>query len=57
VATVDHNPTSDRSLPIADAIAARQIDALGTNAGWGIELFDLASPQQGIVHVIGPSLA
>ena len=58
VATVDHNvPTSDRSLPIADAIAARQIDALSTNAReWGIELFDLASPQQGIVHVIGPEL-
>ena len=58
VATVDHNvPTSDRTLPIADAIAARQIDTLGTNAReWGIELFDLASPQQGIVHVIGPEL-
>ena len=58
VATVDHNvPTSDRSLPITDAIAARQIDALSTNAReWGIELFDLASPQQGIVHVIGPEL-
>ena len=28
VATVDHNvPTSDRSLPIADAVSARQIDA------------------------------
>jgi 3-isopropylmalate/(R)-2-methylmalate dehydratase large subunit len=55
---VDHNvPTSDRSLPIADAVAARQIDALGTNAReWGIELFDLASPRQGIVHVIGPEL-
>ena len=58
VGTVDHNvPTSDRSLPIADAVAARQIDALGTNAReWGIELFDLKSPQQGIVHVIGPEL-
>jgi len=58
VATVDHNvPTSDRSLPIADAVAAKQIAALGTNAReWGIELFDLMSPQQGIVHVIGPEL-
>ena len=45
VATVDHNvPTSDRSLPIADAIAARQIDALRTNAReLGIEIFDLDS--------------
>ena len=58
LATVDHNvPTGDRSLPIADAIAARQVDALGTNAReFGIELFDLASPDQGIVHVIGPEL-
>jgi 3-isopropylmalate/(R)-2-methylmalate dehydratase large subunit len=58
VATVDHNvPTGDRSLPIADAVAARQLDALATNAReWGIELFDLASPNQGIVHVIGPEL-
>ncbi len=58
LATVDHNvPTGDRSLPIADAVAARQIDALSTNAReFGIDLFDLASPDQGIVHVIGPEL-
>jgi 3-isopropylmalate/(R)-2-methylmalate dehydratase large subunit len=58
LATVDHNvPTGDRSLPIADAVAATQVDALGTNArDFGIELFDLASPGQGIVHVIGPEL-
>src|SRR6266566_1876017 len=58
LATVDHNvPTGDRSLPIADAIAARQVDALSTNAReFGIELFDLRSPDQGIVHVIGPEL-
>ena len=58
VATVDHNvPTGDRSLPIADGIAARQVEALSANAGdFRIELFDLASPHQGIVHVIGPEL-
>ena len=58
VATVDHNvPTDDRTLPIADALAARQVGALGENAReFGIELFDLASPRQGIVHVIGPEL-
>ena len=58
VATVDHNvPTGDRSAPIADAIAARQLDALEANAReFGVELFDLRSPQQGIVHVIGPEL-
>jgi 3-isopropylmalate/(R)-2-methylmalate dehydratase large subunit len=58
VATVDHNvPTGDRSLPIADQIAARQVGALAANAReFGIELFDLESPFQGIVHVIGPEL-
>src|SRR5712691_3884139 len=58
VATVDHNvPTGDRAAPIADPIAARQLEALAANArDFGLELFDLRSPQQGIVHVIGPEL-
>ncbi|HKC38922.1 MAG TPA: 3-isopropylmalate dehydratase large subunit [Gemmatimonadales bacterium] len=58
LATVDHNvPTGERSVPIADPVAARQVDALSTNAReFGIELFDLRSPGQGIVHVIGPEL-
>jgi 3-isopropylmalate/(R)-2-methylmalate dehydratase large subunit len=58
VATVDHNvPTGDRAAPIADAIAARQLTTLAGNArDFGVELFDLGSPEQGIVHVIGPEL-
>ena len=58
VATVDHNvPTGDRRLPIADQISARQVAALVRNAReFGVELFDLESPEQGIVHVIGPEL-
>src|SRR5213082_4123700 len=58
VATVDHNvPTDDRTLPIADALAARQVGALAANAReFGVELFDLHSASQGIVHVIGPEL-
>jgi 3-isopropylmalate/(R)-2-methylmalate dehydratase large subunit len=58
VATVDHNvPTDDRTLPIADAISRRQVELLLQNArDYGIELHDLDSPQQGIVHVIGPEL-
>ena len=58
VATVDHNvPTGDRSAPVTDPVAARQLDALAVNAReFGVELFDLASPRQGIVHVIGPEL-
>jgi 3-isopropylmalate/(R)-2-methylmalate dehydratase large subunit len=58
VATVDHNvSTGDRRLPIADEVSARQVEALVRNAGeFGIQLFDLDSPEQGIVHVIGPEL-
>jgi 3-isopropylmalate/(R)-2-methylmalate dehydratase large subunit len=58
VATVDHNvPTGDRKLPIADEQSARQVSALVHNAReFGIHLFDLDSPEQGIVHVIGPEL-
>jgi 3-isopropylmalate/(R)-2-methylmalate dehydratase large subunit len=58
VATVDHNvPTGDRRLPIVDEIAAKQLSTLVSNAREaGIELHDLDSPDQGIVHVIGPEL-
>jgi 3-isopropylmalate/(R)-2-methylmalate dehydratase large subunit len=58
VATIDHNvPTTDRSLPIVDAIARRQIDVLRENAeAHGIRLFDVSDSRQGIVHVIGPEL-
>ena len=58
VATVDHNvPTGDRRLPIVDQIAATQLSTLVSNAREaGIELHDLDSPDQGIVHVIGPEL-
>src|SRR5215467_15523795 len=51
VATMDHNvPTDDRSLALADPVAARQVEVLAANAReFGIELFDLDSPRQGIV--------
>lgn len=57
-ATTDHNvPTTDRSLPITDTIAKKQIDQLVMNCQeFGIEVFDLSSRNQGIVHVIGPEL-
>ena len=56
IATADHNvPTSDRSLPITDDIARRQLEALSRNCEeFGITLFDMHSPQQGIVHIIAP---
>lgn len=57
-ATTDHAiPTRDRHLPIRDTVAASQIETLRKNCGeFGIRLFDLNSPEQGIVHVIGPEL-
>jgi 3-isopropylmalate/(R)-2-methylmalate dehydratase large subunit len=58
VATVDHNiPTEPRGTAITDLIAAKQISALQANCKeFGIRLFDMDSPEQGIVHVIGPEL-
>ena len=58
VATVDHNvPTTDRSLPVADPIAARQMETLRRNCReFGVKLYDVGAPEQGIVHVIGPEL-
>ncbi|MCZ6825823.1 MAG: 3-isopropylmalate dehydratase large subunit, partial [Gemmatimonadetes bacterium] len=58
VATVDHNvPTTDRSLPILDDLARIQIDTLRKNAEeFGITLYDIDSPHQGIVHVMGPEM-
>jgi len=63
VATMDHStPTlgtngGGPALPLADAMAARQLRQLQTNcAEFGIPLFDLGDPQRGIVHVIGPEL-
>ena len=56
IATADHNvPTIQIDRPIADPISAKQLAALDTNcAAFDIQLFPLAHPNQGIVHVIGP---
>ncbi|HEY1810246.1 MAG TPA: 3-isopropylmalate dehydratase large subunit [Acidobacteriaceae bacterium] len=58
VATVDHNvPTTANRTVIEDPIAAKQIEALRKNcAEFGVPLYDIESPRQGIVHVIGPEL-
>ena len=55
---MDHSvPTKNRHLPIADNIAAAQMEALAHNCREnGILFFDMQSPNQGIVHVIGPEL-
>ena len=56
-ATMDHNvPTVNRYF-IEDDIARKQLEALEQNCKeFGIRLADLDSPDQGIVHVIGPEL-
>ena len=58
IATADHSiPTSDRSLPIVDTIAAKQLDQLEANCRqFGIRCLGVHSDRQGIVHVIGPEL-
>lgn len=57
-ATVDHNvSTTDRVLPIRDAVSAKQLETLAKNCReFNVTFFDLKSPHQGIVHIIGPEL-
>ncbi len=58
VATADHNvPTLNQHLPIKEALSRIQVEQLKKNcAEFGIELYGLGHPYQGIVHVIGPEL-
>lgn len=58
VATADHNvPTLNQHLPIKEELSRYQVDMLTKNcAEFGIELYGLGHPFQGIVHVIGPEL-
>jgi 3-isopropylmalate/(R)-2-methylmalate dehydratase large subunit len=58
VATADHNvPTKDQHLPIKDRMSRLQVDQLIENCkNFGVELYGLGHPFQGIVHVIGPEL-
>jgi 3-isopropylmalate/(R)-2-methylmalate dehydratase large subunit len=56
VATEDHNvPTAHIDQPIADPISARQVEVMRANAAeFGITLYPMGDPGQGIVHIIGP---
>jgi 3-isopropylmalate/(R)-2-methylmalate dehydratase large subunit len=60
IATMDHStPTTPRNvdgtIPVADAMAAAQLDQLTRNCeDFGIPLYKLGTENQGIVHVIGP---
>jgi len=57
-ATVDHIvPTDTRTRPFLDSEAEELTQALEKNVGqFGVEFFGVESPNQGIVHVIGPQL-
>lgn len=58
LATTDHNvSTESRSLPIVDEVSKIQLETLSRNCKeFGITIYDMTSPDQGIVHVIGPEL-
>jgi 3-isopropylmalate/(R)-2-methylmalate dehydratase large subunit len=58
VATMDHNvPTTGLDQPIADPISAKQMEVLRANCDeFGVELYAMGDPRQGIVHIIGPEL-
>ncbi len=58
VATADHNvPTINQHLPIQDELSRLQVNKLNDNCKeFGIDLYGLNHPKQGIVHIIGPEL-
>ena len=58
IATADHNvPTINQHLPIKEELSRKQVEQLICNcANFGIELYGLGYPYQGIVHVIGHEL-
>src|SRR5919202_5074701 len=62
LATADHNvPTDPRERTaldeIADQLSRRQVETLQRNCRqFGIPMYGMDSPRQGIVHVIGPEL-
>lgn len=54
--TVDHStPTTPRTLPIVDPVAATQVAKLESNCKeFGIPYLGFHNDKQGIVHVVGP---
>ncbi|HEY9539337.1 MAG TPA: 3-isopropylmalate dehydratase large subunit [Kiloniellaceae bacterium] len=56
LAVPDHNvPTSDRSKGIEDEESRIQVETLEKNcAEFGVPIFGMNDPRQGIVHIIGP---
>jgi 3-isopropylmalate/(R)-2-methylmalate dehydratase large subunit len=58
LATADHNvPTINQTSPIREPLSRKQVEKLTFNCEeFGVNLFGLGHPNQGIVHVIGPEL-
>src|SRR5918912_928942 len=60
LATADHNVPTDGTPTarlIADELSRKQVETLESNCEeFGVPLYSLGSPRQGIVHVIGPEL-
>jgi 3-isopropylmalate/(R)-2-methylmalate dehydratase large subunit len=56
LAVADHNvPTTDRSVGIEDPESRLQVETLSKNCNdFGVPVYDMLDPRQGIVHVIGP---
>lgn len=52
----DHNiPTLNQDKPIKDLVSRNQVETLTKNATeFGVTLFGLGHPKNGIIHVIGP---
>ena len=56
-ATLDHNVPTENQLDIRDPLSRRQVETLRANCReFGVNLYDIGSGHQGIVHVIGPEL-
>ncbi len=58
LATPDHNiPTKNQHLPIKEELSRIQVETLKNNCEeFGITMYGLGHPLNGIVHVIGPEL-
>lgn len=58
IATADHNvPTLNQHLPIVEELSRKQVAQLVKNCHeFGLDLYGLGHPYQGIVHIIGPEL-
>ncbi len=58
VAMPDHNTPSDQQDTIHDPVARSQVETLAANCrDYGIRHFAMGTPDNGIVHVVGPEKA